>query len=355
MTRQTQRSFARCAVWVIGWTDMRLLRNPELRRAAVLSAVLTVAFSCAMFAFSPVAALVTFLGFVLLLAVFWAVTARRYREIASLSESIDRILHGADEVSVSGCAEGELSLLSSEVRKMTVRLREQADYLTRDRLRMSDALADISHQLRTPLTSMNLTVSMLSKSDLTQAERMRLMFELKQRLSRIDWLVETLLKLSKIDAGTVVFRRDTVSAAELLRTALSPLEVAMELRGQVLELTVSDETFQGDLAWSAEALGNLLKNCSEHTPSGGRITVTVRETALFCEFVIRDSGSGFRSDEIPHLFDRFYRGSNASPESVGIGLSLARTVIVAQNGTVSASNAPSGGAVFTVRFYRGVV
>lgn len=334
---------------------MKLLRNPEMRWAAGICAVLTVAFSCAMLAFSPWAALVTFLGCASLLSVFLVFTARRYREIAALSESIDRILHGADSVTVSDSAEGELSLLSSEVRKMTVRLREQADYLTRDRLRMSDALADISHQLRTPLTSMNLTVSMLSKSDLTTAERTRLMFELKQRLARIDWLVETLLKLSKIDAGTITFRRDRVAAAELLRAASSPIEVAMELRGQTLCLTVADEAFTGDLAWSAEAIGNLLKNCSEHTPAGGEITVTVRETALFCEIVIRDSGSGFAKDEIPHLFDRFYRGSNASPESVGIGLSLARTVIVAQNGTVSASNAPGGGAVFTVRFYKGVV
>ena len=181
------------------------------------------------------------------------------------------------------------------------------------------------------------------------------MFELKQRLTRIDWLVETLLKLSKIDAGTVAFRRDTVRAADLLRAALAPLEVAIELRGQVLSVTVGDETFTGDLAWSAEAVGNLLKNCSEHTPAGGEISVTVRETALFCEILIHDSGVGFAKEEIPHLFDRFYRGSNASPESVGIGLSLARTVIAAQNGTLSASNAPCGGALFTVRFYKGVV
>lgn len=334
---------------------MRLLRNPEIRRMAGICVALTAVFSCAMLAFSRWAALVTLLGCVSLLCVFFVFTARRYRAIAALSESIDRILHGADSVTVSDSAEGELSLLSSEVRKMTVRLREQADYLTRDRLRMSDALADISHQLRTPLTSMNLTVSMLSKSDLTAAERTRLMFELKQRLARIDWLVETLLKLSKIDAGTITFRHDRVAAAELLRAASAPIEVAMELRGQTLRMTVADEAFTGDLAWSAEAIGNLLKNCSEHTPAGGEITVTVRETALFCEIVIRDSGSGFVKDEIPHLFDRFYRGSNASPESVGIGLSLARTVIVAQNGTVLASNAPGGGAVFTVRFYKGVV
>lgn len=332
---------------------MRIFRNPEVKRTAIAAAVLTVLFSCAMLAFSLWAALLTLAACLSLCGLFLTATVRRYRNIAELTERIDRILHGADDVTVSDSAEGELSLLSSEVRKMTVRLREQADYLTRDRLRMSDALADISHQLRTPLTSMNLTVSMLSKGDLSPEERTRLMFELKQRLGRIDWLVETLLKLSKIDAGTVVFRQDEVRVSDLLRAALSPLEVAMELRGQTLSVTVGDESYTGDLAWSAEAIGNLLKNCSEHTPAGGTVTVTVRQTALFCEIVIRDSGNGFVPEDIPHLFDRFYRGSNAGAESVGIGLSLARTVIAAQNGTVSASNA--SGAVFTVRFYRGVV
>lgn len=332
---------------------MRIFRNPEVLKTAIAAAVLTVLFSCAMLAFSPWAALLTLAACLSLCGLFFAVTVRRYRNIAELTERIDRILHGADGVTVSDSAEGELSLLASEMRKMTVRLREQADYLTRDRLRMSDSLADISHQLRTPLTSMNLTLSMLSKGDLSPEERTRLMFELKQRLTRVDWLVETLLKLSKIDAGTVVFRQDCVRVSDLLRTALSPLEVAMELRGQTLSVTVGDESYIGDLAWSAEAIGNLLKNCSEHTPAGGTITVTARQTALFCEIVIRDSGNGFVPEDIPHLFDRFYRGANAGAESIGIGLSLARTVIAAQNGTVSASNA--SGAVFTVRFYHGVV
>lgn len=334
---------------------MRLFGNPEMRRAAIAAALLTVLFSAVMLLFSLWAALVMLAACLSFCALFFCVSARRYRSIAKLTEDIDRILHGADDVTVAGCTEGELSLLSSEVRKMTVRLREQADHLMRDRSRMSDALADISHQLRTPLTSMNLTVSMLSKSDLSAEERTRLMFELKQRMARIDWLVETLLKLSKIDAGTVAFRQDPVRAADLLRAAIAPLEVAMELRGQTLSVEVGDESFTGDAAWSAEAIGNLLKNCSEHTPSGGTVEIRVRQTALFCEIVIHDSGSGFSPSDLPHLFDRFYRGSNATPESVGIGLSLARTVIAAQNGTLSASNAPSGGAVFTVRFYHGVV
>lgn len=334
---------------------MAVWKNPELRRALLVCALLTAAF-CGAAAFFSLWASLLMLGagvsFAVVLVLF---SRKRYRAMAELSASIDRILHGEDGVSIDGSTEGELSILSSEVRKMTVRLREQAEHLRQDRLRMSDALADISHQLRTPLTAMNLTVSMLSRDGLTAEERRRSMFDLKQQLSRIDWLVETLLKLSKIDAGTVQFRQDWVSVAELLRLAAEPLRIAMELRGQELILGVGEESFTGDLAWSAEAVGNLLKNCSEHTPPGGRIEVAVRQTALFCEILIRDTGEGFAEHEIPFLFDRFYRGENASAGSVGIGLALARSLIVSQNGTVSAANAKEGGATFTVRFYQGVV
>lgn len=334
---------------------MKLWREPDVRLAFVAGGAVTAVLCGVAFYCTAWAALLVLTAGLCWGVLFLLLTRRRIRAIARLAESVDRVLHGADDTRIEACNEGELSVLASEVQKMTVRLREQAEHLQKDRLRMSDALADISHQLRTPLTSMNLTVSMLSKSDLSQQERYRLLFELKQRLGRIDWLIETLLKLSRLDAGTVVFRREAVRVEELIRAALAPLSVTLELREQAVSVSVGDACFFGDIAWSVEAIGNLLKNCSEHTPAGGQIFVSARETALFCELVIRDTGAGFEPAEIPYLFDRFYRGSNATAESVGIGLSLARTVIVSQNGTVSAANAPNGGAMFTVRFYKSTV
>lgn len=334
---------------------MKLWKEPDVRLAFVVGGAVTAVLCGVAFYCTAWVALLVLAAGLCWGVLFLLLTRRRIRAIARLAESVDRVLHGTDDTHIEACNEGELSVLASEVQKMTVRLREQAEHLQKDRLRMSDALADISHQLRTPLTSMNLTVSMLSKSDLSQQERYRLLFELKQRLGRIDWLIETLLKLSRLDAGTVVFRREAVRVEELIRAALAPLSVTLELREQAVSVSVGDVCFFGDIAWSVEAIGNLLKNCSEHTPAGGQIFVSARETALFCELVIRDTGAGFAPAEIPYLFDRFYRGSNATAESVGIGLSLARTVIVSQNGTVSAANAPNGGAMFTVRFYKSTV
>lgn len=280
---------------------------------------------------------------------------RRYRAIARLSNSIDRILHGQDEILFTDSREGELAILTSEVTKMTVRLREQTDALAADKVRLTDAIADISHQLRTPLTSMNLTVSLLSEDGLSDERRLRLTRDLSRSLRRIDWLIDALLKISKIDAGTVGFRSERVSVAELIRRAAAPLMIPMELRGQEILVHADSEEYTGDMQWSVEAIGNILKNCVEHTPEGGSIEISSTENALFTEIVISDSGAGFTPGDIPHLFERFYRGKNADAASVGIGLALARTVITAQNGTVAASNGKNGGAQFTVRFYKNIV
>lgn len=219
---------------------------------------------------------------------------------------------------------------------------------------LADSLADISHQLRTPLTAMNLTATMLRTPELTNERRMELAGELRNLLTRIDWLVETLLKLSKLDAGTVTLAKDPVSVRELISRAAAPIAIPMDLRNQKLLVHCEKEQFQGDLIWSSEALGNILKNCMEHTPEGGTITVTATETALFTQVEVEDTGSGFDEKDIPRLFERFYKGSNASENSYGIGLALARTVIAAQNGTVQAMNG-STGAKFVIKFYKQVI
>lgn len=280
---------------------------------------------------------------------------RRYADIAALCEDIDRVLHGQEHRAIGGSAEGELAILQSEIQKMVIRLRDAADSQRRERGRLADAMADISHQLRTPLTSMNLTASLLASEELTQERRLQLTRELKTLLVRVDWLVEALLKMSKIDAGAVTFEHESASAAELIDRAAAPLAVPMDVREQTLQVSCDRQQFAGDLAWSVEALGNVLKNCMEHTPRGGVIRVEVRETALFTQITVRDSGSGFDTEDIPHIFERFYKGKNAGEGSFGIGLALARMIQTGQNGTIWAENAPEGGALFTLRWYKSVV
>ena len=332
---------------------MKDLKNPELRRELLTYFLMALLFGGLGLLF-PAAALPLGLGASLVGGgLHWIFQHRRYREIAALSRSIDRVLHGQEQL-LDDSAEGELAILRSEIRKMTVRLRESADLLRQDKQELSQALADISHQLRTPLTSMNLTVSLLPGA-VEEEQRLRLTRELKRSLERIDWLVETLLKLSKLDAGVVRFEPEPITAAALTELAVRNLRIPMELREQKLVLELSDAALTVDPAWTAEALGNILKNCVEHTPAGGTLTVTARQTPIFTELIVTDTGSGIDPEDLPRLFERFYRGKDAGEHSIGIGLALARQIIAAQNGTVQAANRPEGGAKFTMRFYVGTV
>ena len=334
---------------------MKIIRNPELKRELLIDLAITAAAALIGFWIRPICGILALAVGLLLSGAHIAFAVQRYRKMEELAQRLDRILHGQDRVLIEDAAEGELSILNSELQKMTTRLREQANQLSADKQQLTEAIQDIFHQIRTPLTSMNLLVSMLAEEDLPYDRRLSMTRELRRQLERVQWLVETLLKLSKIDAGTAQFRSEPVSVAELIEKAAQPLRIPMELREQSLTIRATEEHFAGDLNWTAEALGNILKNCMEHTPVGGTITVTTEETALFTEIVVEDNGPGISKEDLPYLFDRFYKGEGSSDDSVGIGLALSRSIIAAQNGTIKAENVPTGGARFTIRFYKSVI
>lgn len=334
---------------------MRLLRNREIRTELLIGLGITAVLSAVgFFVHVWAGGLLLVLGLGLCGLHLWF-GARRYDRIAALSQSIDRVLHGEESLLIADADEGELSILYHELHKMTVRLKEQTDLLAADKVRLTDAIADIFHQVRTPLTSMTLGLALLKAPELPYERRIALTHELLRQTERIRWLVETLLKLSKLDAGTAALSPVSLPVRTLLSRAAEPFTIAMELRGIAYQPSIGDEQLVCDPAWTAEALGNLLKNAMEHTPSGGTVSVTARQTPLFCELVFSDTGEGFDRDDLPHLFERYYRGKNAGPDSIGIGLALTREVLAAQNATITASNNASGGARFTVRFYTSTV
>lgn len=330
-------------------------RNPEIRRSLLRWVAATVVLALLGLLWSRSAAVWSAVVGVVLGLLHFGETRRRYARLAGLSREIDRVLHGASRDQLDRYQEGELAILHNELSKMTIRLQKQAEALAQDKRFLSDSMADLSHQLRTPLTSLRLVVSMLSDEEIPEDRRLELLRELHSLLGRLDWLIETMLKLSRLDAGTVHLAAEPVDASELVRAAAAPLAVPMDLRD--LRLTVNVEagaTFLGDLSWSEEALSNVLKNCMEHTPPGGEIRVTVRTTPIYTEFLVEDSGPGIAPEDLPHLFERFYKGRDATPSSIGIGLALAQQIVTRQNGTIRAANGRRG-ARFTIRFYRETV
>ena len=328
--------------------------NKELRRSIVFIAFVTAVLAVIGFVISRTCGVLVLAACIVITGIHICTEIYRYRRLQKLSADLDRLLISGTPLLITEYNEGELSILANQVQKLTLRLTEAAEVVEADKKYLADSLADISHQLRTPLTAMNLTTTMLRSSNLTYEKRMELTGELRSLLTRTDWLVETLLKISKLDAGTVKLAKETVFVSELIARSAAPIAIPMDLRNQTLVINCGEERFSGDLIWSAEALGNILKNCMEHTPEGGTITVTAQETALYTQIEVEDTGSGFDPKDIPHLFERFYKGSNASQNSYGIGLALARTVITAQNGTVQAMNG-STGAKFVMKFYKQVI
>jgi signal transduction histidine kinase len=299
-------------------------------------------------------------GFVLLLMRYQrAVSA----QVAGLSAYLRQIDAGDYALDVRDNGEGSFSLLKNDLYKVTVRLREQAELLQKDKTALSNLIADISHQIKTPLTSLGVLADLLAE-DPPEADRRAFVERLRAQLGRIQWLVAALLKLARLDAGTAALKSEAVNVRRLIERALEPLQIPLEIKRQRLEVHGEAEAnFTGDLNWSAEALTNVVKNCVEHTPEGGKIEISYSANALYTEITVSDDGEGIASQDIPHIFNRFYRGenaralarNNASENSVGIGLALAKAILSAQGGDISVRSQPGVGTRFELRVFRGVV
>lgn len=338
---------------------MNFFRNPEIKREILLYTLLSVVVIIAVsFSYDKKIAFAAAVVCLLYTIIHFISSYIRYTRINKMSSLIDDILHEGYHVQLEDYKEGDLSLLANEIHKVLLRLTETEDKLVNDKVRLMDSIADISHQLRTPLTSINLIVAMLNSEEPGSNKYRELVAELKRLIKRIEWLIESLLKMSRFDAGAVILKKDNIAVSELIKRACEPLAIPLELSGIELITDVRKEAYVGDMKWSVEAVGNIIKNCMEHTGPGGYISVKADETPLFTSVTIRDTGCGFEIEDIPNLFERFYKGSNASEDSFGIGLALARMIIVSQNGTIKATNYHDdniSGAQFEIRFYKGVV
>lgn len=331
---------------------MKLFRNREIGNY-VLVFLAVMAAACVLFLAAggnPVCYLAA--EGLVLLSVFWICLKRRYEDVERLTQRIDRILHGEDRLELGEYREGDLEILKDEIYKMTVRLREQNDQLKREKRYLAYALADISHQIRTPLTSVNLMVERLRNPKIEEEQKRKICREMTGMLQRMEWLILALLKLSKLDAGAVTLERKKIMVEPFVKEVVEPLEIPMELREQKLVFEgPKDAYFYGDEAWTTEAVGNVLKNCMEHTPTGGTIRIAWEENPLYTEISVKDSGTGIDEKDLPHIFERFYKGRMSEHQNFGIGLSLSRSILSQEKAVITAKNAKEGGSVFLIRFY----
>lgn len=335
---------------------MGVFRNKNVRNQFILSLFFLVFTGIIAFVFDRKAGIFVLLsgtGLCILQIVF---AEKRYKEIRLLSQQLDEILHEGGSMELRHFREGDVEILRDELQKMLLRLEEQTELLEKEKMSLADSLADISHQIRTPLTTLNLLVERLKKNTGDISSRQSLLREAEQMLDRIQWLVTSLLRLSKLDAGAIVLKPQAILLSSFFREVMKPFDVSMDVRGQSLEIRGDGSTeVQGDYNWTMEAIGNVIKNSLEYTPEGGLLLIEWTENPLFTEIKITDSGKGIPKEDIPHLFERFYRGKNAGNHSFGIGLSLSRAILAQENAVIYGQNVSPLGAQFVIRFYKTVV
>jgi signal transduction histidine kinase len=272
----------------------------------------------------------------------------RKRELERLSAAVRGIIDGR-EVELRDNREGALSVLKNDIHTLAMLKNEQVDALRRDRDALKDTLADISHQLKTPLTSMMLMADLLENAP--NEKREEFLANLRTGLLHTDWLVSALLKMAKLNADAVEFTREVIQAEELIRLALEPLQILLELKSQTVQLSAGSCQLSIDRRWTAEALTNVLKNASDYSPEGGEILAECGENPICAWIAVTDSGAGIPNAELAALFTRF-EGSR-SETGYGIGLPLARAILRGQNGDLQAEGkSKRGGAAFTLKFFK---
>ncbi len=327
-----------------------MLRNREVRQLSLWLALITVVAAGLGFANNTAAGIFALVLAAAFCVIFFIFTRARYRSIAQISEQINLVLHNEDHLYIVESDEGELSILQSEITKMMLRIREQNEALKGEKEHLATSLADIAHQLRTPLTSANLILSLLANSSI-EDERKAFVRETEDLLLRMDGLITSLLKLSRLDAGIVMFQNEQININSLINNALRPFLIQMELRHIHVRIEVENGLFiLGDPVWLSEALQNIIKNGIENAGENGKLSILCEANPLFTEITIHDNGKGFEKEDLPCLFDRYYRGKNHNAAGFGIGLALCKMVISRQGGTITAKNHPQGGAVFAIRF-----
>lgn len=273
------------------------------------------------------------------------------KQTMDIAKRIERINLGDYSLQIDRNSEDDLSLLDNQIYRTAVKFREQAENSNKDKENLQKSLSDISHQLKTPLTSIIVMVdNILDDDDMPLEIRREFLNDIKHNTNTISFLVQSLLKLSKLDAEAVKFRYEQVDVKSIIDECIKNTAVMAEILGVRLETDCNDIILNCDRKWLCEAVTNIIKNCIEHSQNGN-IKITADQNKLYTKISIKDNGSGITKEDLPHIFERFYKGKNSSDDSVGIGLSLAKTIIEKQGGYISVSSELNKGSEFVIKFF----
>lgn len=289
---------------------------------------------------------------ILLSAVFLYYCRLRKLETKRLTSYVEAVNNKRYDLYPEENSEDEMSVLKNEIYKTTVTLRESSDNSLRDKQNLKDSLSDISHQLKTPLTSIIIMLdNILDDESMPDDVKLEFLNDIRKSTGTISFLVQSILTLSKLDANSITFKQSAENLKKIADTAVKNTEILAEIKGVTVENLSDDITLICDFKWLSEAITNIVKNCIEHTQSGGKVSISAEKTGLCTKVTIEDNGAGISKKDLPHIFERFYKGSNSSNDSTGIGLALAKAIIEKSGGYITADSVQGKGTKFNIRFF----
>lgn len=286
--------------------------------------------------------------FSILIVINYYFIRKLYKKIKEIDYDVDKILQGNYEINILDYNEGSLSSLKNNIYKMTVKLRESNELISKEKNNLEELLEDISHQIKTPLTSMYMINDILQKETNSKV-RQEFLDKNEKQINRIEWLVTSLLKMSRLDNGSVKLKKEMTNVDTMLTKAITPILPLIESKNIKVKHEKQNLKIKIDPDWTSEALLNVIKNACEHTKDS--VTITTSSNPLYTAIEVKDNGEGIDKKDLSHLFERFYRG-NHNKESIGIGLSMSKKIIELQNGTIEVKSHVGKGSTFIVKFFK---
>ncbi len=287
-----------------------------------------------------------------LLIAFWIRERRVKKRISDLTEYITKVLDNAELPKLEEVSESRFGILQSEIYKVVTLLREEYSTELKQKKYMSDMMADISHQFKTPLTAIQIMTDLLMQPDLAEERRLEYAMNIDNQTERMTWLIRSLLTLAQLEAGTLEMRSERIVLKDMIDQINESAGIMAEAAEVELEFDIPSEiAVMGDPGWLREAVSNIVKNAIEHTPAGGKVRVNAVQTNLCTQIDIVDTGKGIDPKDLPHIFERFYKAGNASVNSVGIGLAMAKQIIGNLGGSITVSSEPGKGSDFEIKLY----